>query len=83
MNLLSLQHDSTTDVLRPADVIEFTDTGHLNMLLKTVCKDLNVLSKKLLVTDLCLLSYFVPLNCDIDSYWQICILCILKKLDPF
>jgi hypothetical protein len=43
MNLLSLQHDSATDVLRPADGIEFTDT-----LKKTVCKDLKVLSNKTL-----------------------------------
>ena len=28
-NLLSLQRDPTTDVLRPADGVEFADTGHL------------------------------------------------------
>ena len=32
MDLLSLQHESTTDFLRPADDIEFTDAGHLNTL---------------------------------------------------
>jgi len=42
MNLLSLKNDSTTDVLRPADGIECTDIEHLNMLLETVCTDLNV-----------------------------------------
>jgi hypothetical protein len=42
MNLLSLQNDSTTGILRPADGIEFTDNEHLNMLLKTVCTYFNV-----------------------------------------
>jgi len=53
MNMLSLQYDSATDVLRPADGIEFTDTGHLNTLLKTVCTDLKVFLKNSFLLLIC------------------------------
>jgi len=79
MNLLSLQNDSATDVLRPADGIEFTDTEHLNMLFKNCLYGFErVLKEPFLVIDLCLLSHFIPQNCDVYCYWQSHVLRILK-----